>query len=122
MRAGSGIWPHVTPVPFTLTVRPASFEQPQPSTCSVTRMHTGPVVLNGSAVPSVMSIGFEQDEPEPVPPVLVPPLPAEPVPAVVPPVPAPPLAAPPLPAPPTPVFPALPVPPLPEPAPPRPPD
>ncbi len=46
--------------PFTLTVRPAKLEQPQPLTAALVRRQTAPAVLKFPLWPLVMVTGFEQ--------------------------------------------------------------
>src|SRR5450432_557172 len=42
--------------PFTFTVRPSKFEQPQPPISPVTLKHAGPVVPNAPLAPPVTSL------------------------------------------------------------------
>ncbi len=42
---GRGSFPQVVAVPFTVTVRPSTLEQPQPLTVPVTVKQVAPVVL-----------------------------------------------------------------------------
>ncbi len=72
-------------MPFTFTLRPSKFEQPQPEIALVTRIHTASAVLNGPLLPPLRSVAglhvpFEPALGAPAEPPLAEPLPAEPAP------------------------------------------
>src|SRR5450432_1064295 len=61
--------------PFTFTVRPSKFEQPQPAISAVTLKHAAPIVPSSPLVPPVTSFAGLHGALLGLPTVLVPPAP-----------------------------------------------